>query len=75
MRNIENIQSSMPSNNLTIDKVTPELAAQIVKHFILPMFESDSRKALKRKHTRLLSAVVSPAQRSLDVPKIAESVS
>ena len=25
---------------LSIDKVTPELAAQIVKHFVLPMFDN-----------------------------------
>ena len=38
---------------LTIDQVTPELAASIVKHFILPMFESDTRKGLKRKYSRM----------------------
>jgi hypothetical protein len=26
---------------LTFDQVTPELAAQIVKHYVLPMFDTD----------------------------------
>lgn len=33
---------------ITIDQVTPELAAQIVKLYILPMFDSDKR-GLKKK--------------------------
>ena len=54
-----NLQGANSSSNiadltarLTLDEVTPELAAQIVKHYILPMFDSDGRKALKRKATR-----------------------
>ena len=27
-------------NDLNLDKVTPELAAKIVKHFVLPMFDN-----------------------------------
>lgn len=27
-------------NELNLDKVTPELAAKIVKHFVLPMFDN-----------------------------------
>jgi len=38
---------------LSIDKVTPELAAQIVKHFVLPMFDSDNKRSLRRKYGRL----------------------
>lgn len=29
--------------------VTPELAAQIIKHFVLPMFDTDTRKNLRIK--------------------------
>jgi len=29
--------------------VTPELAAQIVKHYILPMFDTNSKRALKNR--------------------------
>ena len=35
---------------ITIDKVTPELAAQIVKHFVIPMFDSDNKKMLRAKY-------------------------
>lgn len=28
-------------DQLTIKHVTPELAAQVVKHFVLPMFDTD----------------------------------
>jgi len=34
---------------ITLDQVTPELAAQIVKYFVLPMFDTDNKKLLKRK--------------------------
>ena len=27
-------------NEMNLDKVTPELAAKIVKHFVLPMFDN-----------------------------------
>lgn len=36
-------------HSITIDQVTPELAAQIVKQYVLPMFDSDPRKGLKKK--------------------------
>ena len=38
------------TNELNLDKITPELAAKIVKHFILPMFEN----APSAKHGRRL---------------------
>ena len=34
-------------------QVTPELAAQIVKDYILPMFESDGKKDLKSRYNKL----------------------
>lgn len=40
---------------MTIDDISPELAAQIVKNYILPMFESDEKKYLKKKYDRLQS--------------------
>lgn len=36
-----------PKPQLTIDQVTPELAAQIVKNFVLPMFEHSKFKKSK----------------------------
>jgi hypothetical protein len=38
-----------------MDDISPELAAQIVKNYILPMFESDEKKYLKRKYDHLHS--------------------
>lgn len=40
---------------ITIDQVTPELAAQIVKHFIIPMFDSDVKKGLRKKYGAMMS--------------------
>ena len=36
-----------------LDQISPELAAQIVKNYILPMFESDGKRALKSKYNRM----------------------
>lgn len=36
-----------------MDNLSPEVAAQIVKHYILPMFESDGRKLLKQKYNKM----------------------
>lgn len=36
-----------------MDDISPELAAQIVKNYILPMFESDNKKHLRKKYSRL----------------------
>ena len=36
-----------------MDQISPEVAAQIVKHYILPMFESDGRKLLKQKYNKM----------------------
>ena len=30
----------MNSSEFNIDKITPEIAAKIVKHFVLPMFDN-----------------------------------
>lgn len=48
--------SSMPehdSNRISIKQVTPELAAQVVKHFVLPMFDTDQKRGLRRKYGRM----------------------
>ena len=46
-------QPSYRSKKLTIEDISPELAAEIVKNFILPMFESDNKKHLKQKYSRM----------------------
>lgn len=42
-----------PGNIATIDHITPELAAKIVKNYILPMFENSGKRALKSKYNKL----------------------
>lgn len=49
---------------INISQVTPELAAQIVKHFVLPMFETDAKKGLKKKYSKFTSDTKSPTIRS-----------
>ncbi len=34
-------------------KITPELAATVVRDFILPMFENDGRKLLRKRGSRV----------------------
>ena len=46
---------------ISIKQVTPELAAQVVKHFVLPMFDTDYKKGLRRKYGRMQAAAISPA--------------
>lgn len=41
-----------PSQQLTFEQVTPELAAKIVKCFVLPMFETSQGKLLRRKQQK-----------------------
>lgn len=43
---------------LSIKNVTPELAAQVVKHFVLPMFDTDYKKGLRRKYGRLQAGMI-----------------
>ena len=38
-----------PQRHLSIDQVTPELAAQIIKHYVLPMFDPASKVSFKGK--------------------------
>lgn len=45
--------SGNPVQISSIDQISPELAAQIVKNFILPMFESDDKKYLKNKYNKM----------------------
>jgi len=35
--------------------ISPELAAMIVKKYVLPMFESNEKKALKSKYNKMAS--------------------
>ena len=46
---------------ISIKHVTPELAAQVVKHFVLPMFDTDHKKGLRRKYGRMQAATVGPS--------------
>lgn len=46
-------QSLNASKKVKIEDITPELAAEIVKNFILPMFESDTKKHLRSKNSKL----------------------
>ena len=46
---------------MSIKHVTPELAAQVVKHFVLPMFDTDYKKGLRRKYGRMQAAAINPA--------------
>ena len=40
-------------DSLTLDLVTPEVAAQIIIHYVLPMFDTDIRKEIRAKQSRL----------------------
>lgn len=49
-----NIKPSSPASTdrpqiTNIQQVTPELAAQVIKDFILPMFETDGRKLIRQR--------------------------
>lgn len=35
--------------SMKLDQVTPELAAQIVKYYVIPMFDTDIKKSLRKK--------------------------
>ena len=52
-------------DQISIKHVTPELAAQVVKHFVLPMFDNDYKKGLRRKYGRMQAATVGPSMGSL----------
>ena len=41
---------------VSITDITPELAAQVVKHFVLPMFDTEAKKGLRRKYGRMQAA-------------------
>ena len=52
----------MPTNNFSSltkqtsassAEITPELAAQIVKNYILPMFESQEKREMKHKYNKM----------------------
>ena len=43
---------------MSIKHVTPELAAQVVKHFVLPMFDTDHKRGLRRKYGRLQAGLI-----------------
>ena len=53
-----------PGDEITINQVTPELAAQVVKHFVLPMFDTEAKKGLRRKYGRMQVATQYGAQQS-----------
>ncbi|CDW78389.1 ankyrin repeat domain containing protein [Stylonychia lemnae] len=41
-------------NKIRLQSITPEIAANVVKDYILPMFENDGKKFIKRKNLRKL---------------------
>jgi hypothetical protein len=51
-----NHQSSAHSqkkvSSLSLDDITPEIAAHVVRNYLLPMFESDVKKGLRLKSVR-----------------------
>lgn len=49
------------NDQVSINQVTPELAAQVVKYFVLPMFENDAKKGLRRKYGRMQASQVATA--------------
>jgi len=53
------------NEQISIKHVTPELAAQVVKHFVLPMFDTDYKKGLRRKYGRMQAATVGPSLGSM----------
>jgi hypothetical protein len=54
--------------------VTPELAAQIVKHFIIPMFDSENKKDLRKKYNEM-AGIKSAASTVLGDLKLTETLS
>jgi len=41
-------------SKIRLQSITPEIAANVVKDYILPMFENDGKKFIKRKNLRKL---------------------
>ena len=37
------------ANEINLNKITPEMAAQIVKHFVLPMFDNSASARVGRR--------------------------
>ena len=42
-------QSAMVGDDLDLKKITPELAAKIVKHFVLPMFDNSASSRVNKR--------------------------
>lgn len=63
--NSNRVQMFFPSGKKTnndniihsIEQISPELAAQVVKKYVLPMFESDGKKMMKNKTSNRLQSV------------------
>lgn len=45
------------------ESISPELAAMIVKKYVLPMFESNEKKALKSKYNKMASIGANTGQK------------
>ena len=56
--------NTRPGEEITINQITPELAAQVVKHFVLPMFDTEAKKGLRRKYGRMQAATQYNGQQS-----------
>ena len=59
---------------MSIKHVTPQLAAQVVKHFVLPMFDTDYKKGLRRKYGRLQAGMISGASLGTAQKAISSSI-
>lgn len=44
-----NYLAYLSTNKFTRDMITPEIAAFVVKQYLLPMFESDGKRILSKK--------------------------
>lgn len=38
-------------------KITPEIAANVVRDYLLPMFETDGKRLLKKKNNKLKESI------------------
>ena len=49
------VKNSYTENQMKLRAITPELAANVVRDFILPMFENDGKKFIKKKNKKALT--------------------
>ena len=66
----------MKTSTAKASDISPELAAQIVKNYILPMFETQEKKHLRNKYNKMSSIATSTIGRKFkfDAPDQKSSV-